>query len=209
NALAYEFYKGAYIGGIYAAALTDTNRLGYVGGAPLPFAWADFNGFTEGAQSVNPEIQTTATFANGYEDPVGARELASGLYADGVDFIFTGAAAGDLGVVEAAREDDGLVMVSSDLSDLAPANVALVVEIEWAVTIQNEIEHILSGGETGRFRLVGPDTGEISFAIPDAFLDQASGDRGDRARAVVADIEAAVDSLLAGELVIEENTSEG
>ena len=208
NVMDYQFFKGAYIGGIYAAALTDTNKLGYIGGAPLPFTWADFNAFTDGARSVNPDIETTATFADGFEDPAGARELASGLYADGIDFIFTGAAASDLGVVEAAVENDGMVMVSSDLSDLGPAQVAIVVEIEWALTIQNEIEDILEGGPTGRFRQVGPETGEISFSIPEAFLDGASGDRGDRAAAAQPDIDAAVAALNAGDLVVEQVSEE-
>ena len=208
NVMTYQFFKGAYIGGIYAAALTDSNKLGYIGGAPLPFAWADYNAFTDGARSVNADIETTATFANGFEDPAGARELASGLYADGIDFIFTGAAASDLGVVEAAVENDGMVMVSSNLSDLGPAQVAIIVEIEWPLTIQNEIEHVLNGGETGRFRLVGPETGEISFAVPDAFLDSASGDRADRAIAVLPDIDAAVAALVAGDLVVEEIAEE-
>ena len=204
NVVDYQFYKGAYIGGRYAAALTDTNQLGYIGGAPLPFAWADFNAFTDGAQSVNPDIETTATFANGFEDPVGARELASGLYADGVDFIFTGAAASDLGVVEAAVENDAMVMVASDLSNLGPANVALVVEIEWALTIQNEIEYILGGGEGARYRKAGPESGEISFTIPEAFLAGASGDRPARAEGTRADLEDSVAALIAGDLVVAE-----
>ena len=204
NVVDYQFFKGAYIGGRYAAALTDTNQLGYIGGAPLPFAWADFNAFTDGARSVNPAIETTATFANGFEDPVGARELASGLYAEGVDFIFTGAAASDLGVVEAAVENDAMVMVASDLSSLGPANVALVVEIEWPLTIQNEIEYILGGGEGARYRRAGPESGEISFTIPEAFLAGASGDRPARAEATRADLEDSVAELMAGDLVVAE-----
>ena len=208
NVMDYEFYKGAYIGGRYAATLTETNKLGYIGGAPLPFAWADFNAFTDGAHSMNPDIETTATFANGFQDPVGARELASGLYAEGVDFIFTGAAASDLGVVEAAVENDAMVMVSSDLSNLGPANVALLVEIEWALTIQNEIEYILGGGEGGRFHRVGPETGEISFTIPEAFIEGASGHRPTRAQAGLPDMESSVESLIAGDLVIAEEGEE-
>ncbi len=208
NVMDYQFFKGAYIGGIYAAALTDSNKLAYIGGAPLPFAWADYNAFSDGARSVNADIETTATFANGFEDPAGARELASGLYADGIDFIFTGAAASDLGVVEAAVENDAMVMASSDLSELGPAQVAIVVEIEWSLTVQTEIEHILNGGETGRARRVGPETGEISFSVPEAFLENASGDRAQRARAVLANIDAAVEALNTGDLVVEEVSEE-
>ena len=102
----YQFFEGAYVGGVYAAHMTDSKQLGYTGGVPLPFAWADFNAFTDGARSIDPDIETTAVFIESFEDPVKGRELAAGLYASGVDFIFTGAAASDIGVVEAASDND-------------------------------------------------------------------------------------------------------
>ncbi|MEM8924903.1 MAG: BMP family ABC transporter substrate-binding protein [Actinomycetota bacterium] len=207
NVVDYQFFKGAFLGGVYAATLSDTGKLGYIGGAPLPFAWADFNAFTDGAQTVNPDIETTATFADGFEDPVGARELASGLFADGADVILTGAAAGDLGTVEAAVENDGMVIVSSDLTAQGPDNVALIVELEWALTIQTEIEAALAG-ETGRYRLAGPESGEVSFEVPQSFLDGASGDRGSRAEEVLPTLEGLVEQLVAGDLVVEQVSEE-
>ena len=208
NVVDFEFYKGAYIGGVYAAALTDTNQLGYIGGAPLPFAWADFNAFTDGARSVNPDIETTATFADGFEDPAGARELASGLYADGADVILTGAAAGDLGTVEAAVENDAMVVVSSDLTELGPGSVSIIIALEWADLIQNEIGHVLDGGDLGRYRLAGPESGEVSLTVPDSFIDNASGDRGERAAAAATEVQATVDALLDGSLVVEQVSEE-
>jgi len=205
NSLAYEFFKGAYVGGRYAANMTETGRVAYIGGAPLPFAWADFNAFSAGAKDVNPDIETTATFSpGGFTDPAGGRELAASLYADGNDFIFTGAAETDLGVVEAAVENDGMVMVASDLVDRGPNNVAIVVLIEWEITIQEEIDHLIAGGETGRHRLANPESGEISFSVPDEFLAGASGERGSRAEAALSDFESSVAALIAGDLIVEE-----
>ena len=75
----YQFFEGAYVGGVYAAHLTESEQLGYTGGVPLPFAWADFNAFTDGARSINPDIETTAAFIESFEDPVRGREVAAGL----------------------------------------------------------------------------------------------------------------------------------
>ncbi|MEM7342320.1 MAG: BMP family ABC transporter substrate-binding protein [Actinomycetota bacterium] len=207
NVVDYQFFKGAFLAGVYAATLSDTGQLGYVGGAPLPFAWADFNAFTDGASTINPDIVTTATFADGFEDPAGARELASGLYADGADVVLTGAAAGDLGVVEAAVENDAMVVVSSDLTAQGPNNVSLIVKLEWAQTIQNEITDAIAG-EGGRYRLAGPESGEVSFEVPQTFLDGASGDRAERAEAVLPELNALVEQLVAGELDIEQVSEE-
>jgi len=203
--LDYGFYEGAYVGGIYAGLMTDSNQLGYTGGAPLPFAWADFNAFTDGAKSVNPDVETTAVFIESFADPVKGRELAAGLYASGVDFIFTGAAASDIGVVEAAADNDALVMVASTpLIEQSPANVGIVVSIEWADTIEKEIDAALSEDFGGTFRRATVGTEEIKFSIPQEFLNATDADTKAKAEATIPQIDEVVASIMSGELVVEE-----
>ena len=203
--LDYGFYQGAYVGGIYAAHLSETGRLGYTGGVPLPFAWADFNAFTAGARSINPNIQTTAAFIESFEDPVKGRELAANLYSQDIDFIFTGAAASDIGVVEAAASVDGLVMVASKpLINRAPENVAILVSIEWEKTIVREIEYALSDDFEGGFRRADVTTGEIDFTIPLEFLNAASPDRVSRAETAGKAVDSVVAGIKDGSIVIEE-----
>lgn len=205
----YQFFEGAYVGGVYAAHMTESNQLGYTGGVPLPFAWADFNAFTDGAQSINPDIETTAVFIESFEDPVKGRELAAGLYSSGVDFIFTGAAASDIGVVEAASDNDALVMVASaPLVDQAPANVAILVLIEWEKTIMQEIEMAMDPETRGGFRYGNVQSGEISFHIPEEFLEAATDDRRERAAASLETIEALVEDITNGDFVVEEDNQE-
>ena len=205
----YQFFEGAYVGGVYAAHLTESNQLGYTGGVPLPFAWADFNAFTDGARSINPEIETTAVFIESFEDPVKGRELAAGLYSSGVDFIFTGAAASDIGVVEAASDNDALVMVASaPLVDQAPANVAILVLIEWEKTIMQEIEMALDPETRGGFRYGNVQSGEISFHIPEAFLEATSDERRVNAEASLETIEQLVADITSGDFVVEEDNQE-
>ncbi len=205
----YQFFEGAYVGGVYAAHMTASNQLGYTGGVPLPFAWADFNAFTDGARSINPDIETTAVFIESFEDPVKGRELAAGLYSSGVDFIFTGAAASDIGVVEAASDNDALVMVASaPLVEQSPQNVAILVLIEWEKTIMQEIEMAMDPETRGGFRYGNVQSGEISFAIPDAFLEATTDDRRERAEASLETIEALIEDITSGDFVVEEDNQE-
>ena len=205
----YQFFEGAYVGGVYAAHLTESNQLGYTGGVPLPFAWADFNAFTDGARSINPDIETTAVFIESFEDPVKGRELAAGLYSSGVDFIFTGAAASDIGVVEAASDNDALVMVASaPLVEQAPANVAILVLIEWEKTIIKEIEMAMDPETRGGFRYGNVQSGEISFHIPEEFLEATTDERRERAEASMETIEALVEDITKGDFVVEEDNEE-
>ncbi len=201
----YAFFEGAYVGGVYAGQMTESNQLGYTGGVPLPFAWADFNAFTAGARSVNADIETTATFVESFEDPVKGRELAAGLYASGVDFIFTGAAASDVGVVEAATDSGQLVMVASTpLVEQSPANVGIVVSIEWAKTILQEIEAAIGPSFEPGFRRASVQTGEIDFNIPEAFLEATTDERRAKAEAAMSSVDEAVAAIKSGDLVVEE-----
>lgn len=205
----YGFYEGAYVGGVYAGLMTESNQLGYTGGVPLPFAWADFNAFTDGAQSVNPDVETTAVFIESFEDPVKGRELAAGLYSSGVDFIFTGAAASDIGVVEAATDNDALVMVSSTpLVEQSPANVGIVVSIEWADTIVKEIEAAMSDDFGGTFRRATVGTEEIKFDVPEEFLSATDADTKAKAEATISQIDEIVANIMSGDLVVEEVSEE-
>ena len=205
----YQFFEGAYVGGVYAAHMTESGQLGYTGGVPLPFAWADFNAFTDGARSINPDIETTATFIESFEDPVKGREVAAGLYASGVDFIFTGAAASDIGVVEAASDNDALVMVASaPLVEQSPANVAILVLIEWEKTIMQEIEMAMDPETRGGFRYGNVQSGEISFHIPEEFLEATSDDRRERAESSLETIEALIADIESGDFVVEEDNQE-
>lgn len=201
----YGFFEGAYVGGVYAGLMTESNQIGYTGGVPLPFAWADFNAFTDGAKSVNPDVETTAVFIESFEDPVKGRELAAGLYSSGVDFIFTGAAASDIGVVEAATDNNALVMVSSTpLIEQSPANVGIVVSIEWADTIVKEIEAAMADDFGGTFRRATVGTEEIKFSVPEAFLSATDVDTKAKAEATIPQIDEIVASIMAGDLIVEE-----
>ncbi len=205
----YQFFEGAYVGGVYAAHLTESGKLGYTGGVPLPFAWADFNAFTDGAHAINPDIETTAVFIESFEDPVKGRELAAGLYSSGVDFIFTGAAASDIGVVEAASDNEALVMVASaPLVQQSPANVAILVLIEWERTIMQEIEHALSDDFAGGFRYGNVQSGEISFTIPEEFLEATSDERRERAEASMETIAELIADIESGDFIVEEDNQE-
>ena len=207
--LDYQFFEGAYVGGAYAAFMTESNQLGYTGGVPLPFAWADFNAFTDGARSVNPDIETTAVFIESFEDPARGRELAAGLYSQGVDFIFTGAAASDIGVVEAASDNDALVMVASaPLVEQSPENVAILVSIEWEMTIMQEIEYAISEEFEGGFRHANVQSGEIGFSIPDEFLEATTDDRRERAEASMETVETLIADITSDDFVVEEDNEE-
>ena len=198
RAVGYKTFENAYLSGTFAAHLSETGKIALIAGVPLPYVWADYNAFQDAAKSVNPDIGTNVAFVQSFEDPVKGREVAAGLYAQGVDAIYTGAAASDIGVVEAAVESDNLVIAASPpLIDLAPEHVGFIASFEWARTLMIEAANALSDEFQSDFRVGGVDSGEIIMTFPDTFVADAV-----RYEAAVAATKAAYAAMANGELVV-------
>ena len=194
----YKTQENAYLSGTFAAHMSETGKIALMAGVPLPYVWSDYNAFIDAASSVNADIETSVAFVQSFEDPVKGREIAAGLYSQGVDAIYTGAAASDIGVVEAALESDNLVIAASPpLIDQAPEHVGLIASFEWARTLMIEVENAFAAEFQSGFRLGGVDSGEIVMTFPESY----AGDPASRAAAVKA-TKAAYDAMASGELIV-------
>lgn len=100
-------YEGAYLLGIMAGSLTETNKVGSVVALDIPFLHRYSDSFALGAQSVEPAVTDSQVFIGGdspFTDPARAKEQALSLAAQGVDQIFAAGAGSNGGVFEAATE---------------------------------------------------------------------------------------------------------
>ncbi len=110
-------HEPAYLSGILAGGLTESNVVGVVGGLPVPEVNRIVNAFIAGAESVNPDVDVKTTFINSWFDPAAAKEAALAQVDAGADVLF----AERFGVIEAAAEN-GLYAFGnmSDQRELAP-----------------------------------------------------------------------------------------
>ena len=100
-------FDGAFLVGAAAARLSESGKVGAIGVADIPFLHRYTDGFAAGARHVRPDIEVSVRWVGGespFADPVRAKEQALALAAEGVDYVFSAAAAGNLGVFEAASE---------------------------------------------------------------------------------------------------------
>ncbi len=178
----YATQENAYLAGTFAASMTESGRLGLIAGVPLPYVWADYNAMAMAAVKINPDVSITPAFVQSFEDPVKGKEVAAGLYDQGIDAIYTGAAASDIGVVEAADEMGLTVIVASPpLVDQAPDNVGFVASFEWARTMMIEVENAISDDFKSGFRVGGIGSGEIVMTFSDDYSAANPGAAGARA----------------------------
>ncbi|CAN5400451.1 BMP family protein [soil metagenome] len=113
-------HEPAYLCGLIAGKMTKSNRLGVVGGYPVPEVNRIVNAFIAGAKESNKDVKVTVTFINSWYDPAAAKEAALAQVDSGADLLF----AERFGVIEAAQGKNLLAFGNmSDQNSLAPQTV--------------------------------------------------------------------------------------
>ncbi|MBI3766401.1 MAG: BMP family ABC transporter substrate-binding protein, partial [Ignavibacteriales bacterium] len=164
NLVALEFKEeeGSYLVGVLAALLTKTNTVGFIGGMESPLIKKFERGYFSGAKSVNPKCDILVGYAgitgDAFKNPGKGKELALGQISHGADIIYHASGVTGLGVIEAAREQQKLVIgVDSDQYHEAPGyiltSMTKVVDIAIFETIRATIGGTFIGGHARIFDL--------------------------------------------------------
>ena len=96
----------AYLTGMIAGGMTQTNKIGLVGGFPIPEVNRLMHAFMAGAKEVNPKAEFTVTFINSWFDPPKAKEATFAMIDKGADVLY----AERFGVSDAAKEKGKLAI---------------------------------------------------------------------------------------------------
>ena len=96
----------AYLSGMIAGGMTKTNKIGMVGGFPIPEVNRLMNAFMAGAKETNPKVEFMVTFINSWFDPPKAKEAAFAMIDKGADVMY----AERFGVSDAAKEKGKLAI---------------------------------------------------------------------------------------------------
>lgn len=171
-------HEPAYLAGMLAGGLTESNVLGVVGGYPVPEVNRIVNAFIAGAQETNDQVEVQVTFLNSWFDPAAAKEAALAQVGAGADVLF----AERFGVIEAAQEND-LVAIGnmSDQESLAPEHVVTSVTWNMAPTVEYVIDQVLAASYTAQdlkdFSMVAkggaalaPINTDVAGGIPDELV---------------------------------------
>ncbi len=77
----------SYTLGVAAGKMTKTNKLGFIGGYPIPQIVDSINAFHLGARSVNPNVTTIVVWDNTWSDPAKEATTTNALADQGVDVV--------------------------------------------------------------------------------------------------------------------------
>ncbi len=90
----------SYLAGMVAGGMTKSNKIGMVGGFPIPEVNRLMHAFMAGAKEVNPKVEFSVSFINSWFDPPKAKEAAFAMIDKGADLMY----AERFGVSDAAKE---------------------------------------------------------------------------------------------------------
>jgi len=140
-------HEPAYLCGLIAGGMTETDVIGVVGGLPVPEVNRIVNAFIDGVAEVNPDAEVLVSFINSWFDPAAAKEAALAQIDAGADILF----AERFGVIEAAVENDLYAFGNmSDQNELGPDNVLTGPVWDMGPTVEYIINQVATGAYTSQ-----------------------------------------------------------
>ena len=181
--------------------MTQTNKLGIIGGQNIPSANSTFMAFEAGAKSVNPKAEVIRVYVGNWEDVGKGKELALAQINEDVDFIFPDADAAGLGAFEAAEiaQKEGKTVytfgANRDKSVISPKTIIASSVITPNAFVR--IAKIVKDGEfkpqTYSFNMLTDEV--VTFVYNPALKDKVP-------EAVQKAVESAKAKILSGELEV-------
>ncbi len=120
----------AFLAGFLAAAMTETDVLGFIGGIPIPpvqrFEWGYRAGVTMWNELFNDDVQVLIGYTQSFTDSQKGKTMTEAQYSQGADIVFAAAGLCGLGTFEAAKSaGEGFFAIGVDVDQdhLAPGRI--------------------------------------------------------------------------------------
>ena len=201
----YKSNEGSFLVGAIAALKSESNKIGYIGGADVPLLQEFEAGYVAGIHIVNPDAEVTVEYiskdAAGFGQPERAKELALAQYESGVDVVYVAAGGSGQGVLEAAQEQQQFIIwVDSNGNHLAPGLVLTSMTKEIPASVQRIIQETAEGNFMAGVRYFGIADGGVSYAVDEHNQPLLSDD-------IIASVESLRAKIISGEIVVPNTVS--
>ena len=132
----------AYLSGMVAGGMSKTNKIGMVGGFPIPEVNRLMHAFMAGAKETNPKVEFTVSFINSWFDPPKAKEATFAMIDKGADVLY----AERFGVSDAAKEK-GKLAIGNVINTQAQYPDTVVASALWHMepSVERAIKAVRDG----------------------------------------------------------------
>lgn len=177
--IVYRANEASFLAGYLAASVSETRKIGFVGGIENDNIRDFAVGYLEGAKRRDPGIQVDLKYAQSFSDVEKGREIARGMIKDGADIIFAAAGAVNTGVLEVLAEnnrwmigvdcDQYAYFIAANQEHLAKCIITSVTK-DISSTLYKAIDNYTKREViTGETKMLGLKEGGVSLARNDYY----------------------------------------
>lgn len=150
QSVVFKEQEGSFLAGALAAMVSQTKKLGFVGGMDIPLQRRYQCAYEQGAKFTNTSIQVFGSLvglsAQAWSNPKRAGELGSAQIAQGADVIYTPAAASSIGVFNVAQQAHvWAIAADSNQNALKPGTVFASMRKRVDVAVQQALNRFEPG----------------------------------------------------------------
>lgn len=203
--------EGAYLAGVAAALMTETKKIGFVGGMDIPVIERFEAGFKEGVKAVDESIVVDAQYTGAFDKAELGKSTAALMYDSGADIVFHAAGGTGNGVFTEAKErkeadpeaNVWVIGVDADQYDegqVGDANVTLTSVLKG---VDQAVLDISNKAKEGNF----PGGETITYGLAENGVGLADS-RGAIPEDVMAKIDEYKEKISSGEITVPETLAE-
>ncbi|WP_203332669.1 BMP family lipoprotein [Planococcus beigongshangi] len=197
--------EGAFLAGVAAALMTETGKVGFVGGMEIPVIERFEAGFLAGVEAADSSVEVDVSYAGAFDDAALGKTTANLMYQNGADIIFHAAGGTGNGVFTEAKErkeageNVWVIGVDSDQYDegqVGDDNVTLTSVLK---RVDNAVYNISEQTKNGEF----PGGETVVYGLSDDGIGLADS-RGAISEDVMSQIEEFKQQIIDEEITVPE-----
>lgn len=200
-AFTHRVNEGTFLLGAIAGLKTQTGKVGYLGGANVPFLHEFEAGYIAGVKAVNPDAEIIRSYVanneQGFYQPEVGGTIALTQYGLGVDVIYSMADQSGFGAVEAAKLAEGRYVIWNyiDITDIAPGIVLTGLRVGIDDSAYSVVKEFAAGTLIAGVRSLGLAEDNVGYIL-------SEGNIGMLSEELLEKVEALKASIIAGEIIV-------
>ncbi|MCC0682975.1 BMP family ABC transporter substrate-binding protein [Clostridioides sp. ZZV15-6383] len=151
TSISYEDNKSGYLAGLIAGKMTESNKVGFIGGIKGSSRDKFEAGFKEGVKFSNSSIKDISVeYVDVFKDSKSVESIAKKMMDNGVDIIFSTTEDDSKAVIDAVRaKNKKVIATNKDQHELAPENVIGSIVKDFENPTYNLIQSFVKGNYKG------------------------------------------------------------
>ena len=166
TSITFKEEDGSFLAGALAAMVSKTHHIAFIGGMDIPLIRKFEAGYAAGAREIDPSVRVDVKYAGSFDDVAAGKELASLLFTDGADIIYTAAGKVGLGAIDAARArpaGDYIIGVDNNQDAVAPGKVLTSMVKHVDIAVFDVAQGVKTGHRLSGHVVLGLKDGGISL----------------------------------------------